>query len=186
MIDKLPQRHTIRLADYDYSCEGLYFITICCKDKVCHFGEIVNGEMILNDAGKIAKEEWLRTSELRNNIELREFIFMPNHMHGIIEITDVGANCIRPQTILGVCDTPLQEEYNKFRSPSNTIGSIIRGYKSAVAKQINKLYKVSGTNSIWQRNYYEHIIRNDQSYQQITEYIINNPFNWEHDKYYNN
>jgi len=152
----------------------------------CHFGEVINGEMILNDVGKIAKEEWLKTSVLRNDIELREFIIMPNHIHGIIEIIDVGANCIRPQLKEpGVCDTPLQKENNKFRSPSNTVGSIIRGYKGAVTKRVNALYGTQKTKSIWQRNYYEHIIRNDQSHQQITEYIINNPINWKQDNYYN-
>lgn len=182
----LPQRHTIRLTDYDYSQEGLYFVTICCQDKICRFGKINNSEVVLNEAGRIAHEEWLKTPQLRPNVELGEFIIMPNHMHGIIIINnnDVGTNCIRPTT-MGVLNTPLQQCGNgEFRSPSQTLGSIIRGYKSAVTKQIKQLYNAPDIR-LWQRNYYEHIIRNEVSYKNISDYIVNNPYNWANDDYYN-
>ena len=91
-IQDLPKRHSIRLYEYDYSQEGLYFVTICTKDKICLFGNIVDEEMVLNDVGRIAHEEWKNTEVLRKNIRLGEFIIMPNHVHGIIEITSVGAN----------------------------------------------------------------------------------------------
>lgn len=178
----LPKRYSIRLHGYDYSQEGLYFVTICVKDKVCLFGNIVDDEMVLNDAGRIAYQERLNTKILRKNVRLDEFVIMPNHVHGIIEITDVGANCIRPQTTTDECNSPLQTE-NKFRSPSQTLGAIIRGYKAAVTKQINKLHETQNI-TIWQRNYYEHIIRNDESYQKITEYIYENPKDWKRDDYY--
>lgn len=176
----LPQRHTIRLTDYDYSQEGLYFVTICCQDKICRFGNISNSEVILNESGKIAHDEWLNTPQLRPNIELGTFIIMPNHIHGIIIVRNqiVGTNCIRPNIDKnGVCNTPLQP-------PSQTLGAIIRGYKSAVTKQIKQLNNVSDIR-LWQRNYYEHIIRNEASFSNISDYIVNNPYNWENDDYYN-
>lgn len=179
--DTLPSRRTIRLQGYDYSSSGIYFVTICTQDRICLFGEVIDGEMVLNNAGKIAYNEWIKTSELRNNIELGEFTIMPNHMHGIIIINDVGANCIRPNEtndITGVCNTPL-------RSPIQTVGAIIRGYKSAVTRQINN-YSPLQKEKIRQRNYYEHIIRNEKSYNNITDYIAGNPINWQSDDYYIN
>lgn len=143
--------------------------------------------MILNENGKIAFDEWLKTPEIRNNVELCEFVIMPNHMHGIIRLFDRGeldspetneldspeTNELHSIDRRGVCKTPL-------RSPSQTIGAIVRGYKSSVTRQIaiNK--------KLWQRNYHEHIIRDEQSYQNISKYIINNPAKWEDDKFYNN
>jgi REP element-mobilizing transposase RayT len=185
---------SIRLKGYDYSQEGLYFITICCHRRgELHmpFGHIENGEMILNEYGTVAYFEWLKTPELRTNVELGEFIIMPNHMHGIIRVhgrgelhspdipnelhsTDIPIELHLPDN-RGVCKTPL-------RSPSQTIGAIIRGYKSSVTKQSNEL---GFDGKLWQRNYYEHIIRNEQSFQTISEYIMNNPAKWVDDKFYN-
>lgn len=182
MTIPVPQRKTIRFQGYDYSQEGLYFVTLCCWDKVCRFGKVQIGEMVLNEMGEIARTEWLKTEQIRQNVELGEFIIMPNHMHAIIIINNniaVGANCIRPDVDVqnGVCNTPLQ-------SPSHTIGAIIRGYKSAVTRQIKLMYGMQDIR-IWQRNYYEHIIRNDHSYQNISDYIKSNPSNWLQDDYYN-
>ena len=203
----LPQRRSIRLEGYDYSQAGLYFITICCQARICRFGKVVNGEMILNEYGKIANNEWINTPNIRKNVELDAFVIMPNHMHGIIRITVRGElhspemhspemhspalqsemdNRISGTRVMsdilglkqyekvGVCNTPL-------RSPSQTIGAIIRGYKSSVTKQMGM---VGFGEKLWQRNYYEHIIRDEQSYQRISEYIINNPAKWAGDKFY--
>lgn len=186
----IHHRRSIRLKGYDYSSEGLYFITLCVNDKKSLFGEIKNGEMILNQYGEIAREEWIRTTELRKNITLGDFIFMPNHMHCIISI-----------------DYQIRKTNNTigdFKSPSNTIGAIIRGYKGASTKIINfllreKIKKKNSTGesqfaptlkspsqgSIWQRNYYDIIIKTDQAYQNISSYIINNPKNWNKDKFNN-
>jgi len=90
----LHHRHTIRLKEYDYSQEGLYFVTICCQDMICRFGKIENGDMILNDAGKIVYEEWENSAGIRKEIEIHEYVVMPNHFHAIVEI--VGAYGIRP------------------------------------------------------------------------------------------
>lgn len=220
-----PQKHhrrSIRLKGYDYSQAGAYFITICTKDRQCLFGDIINGEMILNEMGKIAYDEWLKTPELRPNVSLDVFAIMPNHMHGIIVINDDNTgrgelhspnNDIinesdppnielnRPNHIVhdrqhrgefdspndiiygGEFDSPLPgaQSSTPFRSPSNNIGAIVRGYKSSVTKQIN-LLNYGG--SVWQRNYHEHIIRNERSYQRIYDYIIDNPKNWIDDRFY--
>jgi REP element-mobilizing transposase RayT len=83
---RIHHRRSIRLKGYDYSQAGWYFITICCQGRICRFGHIENGEIILNEYGKIARDEWMRTTEIRPNVELGEFVIMPNHLHGIIQI----------------------------------------------------------------------------------------------------
>lgn len=177
----IHHRRSIRLKGYDYSQAGLFFITICCQNRICRFGDVVDGEMKLNEYGQIANDEWVKTPEIRPNVELGEFIIMPNHMHGIIRLYGKGelhspqmTNELNVSDILGVCKTPL-------RSPSQTIGALVRGYKSSVTKQLGLL---GFDEKLWQRNYWEHIIRNEQSYQTISEYIINNPAKWADDKFY--
>ena len=168
-------RRSIRLKGYDYSQPGLYFITLCCQNRICRFGHIENGETILNELGLVAYNEWLKTAEIRKNVELGEFIVMPNHFHAIVRLLGRGelyspdnTNEFHSPDNLGVFDTPLH-------SPSQTIGAIVRGYKSSVTKQLGIL---GFTEKIWQRNYHERIIRDEQSYLKISEYIINNPANW--------
>jgi REP element-mobilizing transposase RayT len=194
----LHHRRSIRLKGYDYSQAGLYFITICCQNRICRFGKIENGKMILNEYGQIAQQCWLEIPEHFPDAILHEFVIMPNHIHGIIEITgNVGAkNILPPQTtnVQNVGAKNLSPEYNNYAnnvgaknfSPlqtpqrpngtSRTIGSIVRGFKIGVTKQFDE--------TIWQRNFYEHIIRNEQSYQNISDYIIHNPENWTEDKFY--
>jgi len=176
----LASRKSIRLDNHDYSSEGFYFITICCFEKRCLFGDILNNEMVLNTFGKIAFDEWFKTESLRPNIKMHEFIVMPNHIHGIINILHpVGASCARPhyELLAGERSSPL-------RGPSQTIGAIVRGYKAAVTSAINKLNNKS--NSIWQRNYHEHIIKNDESHIKIADYIVNNPCTWNNDSIHPN
>ena len=186
-------RRSIRLQGYDYSQAGLYFITICCEDRICRFGQVENGTMILNKYGQIAYDEWMKTPEIRPNVKLHEFVVMPNHIHGIIQLLDIGRGELHspddnelhspddklhsPDDNRGVCKTPL-------RGPSQTIGAIVRGYKSSVTKQINLLRAFDTPIKLWQRNYHDHIIRNEQSYQRISEYIKNNPAKWDDDKFY--
>ncbi len=190
-----PDRRSIRLKDYDYSQPGEYFITICTRNHECTLGEIINGEMQLNEIGKIIEEEWLRTENIRPDVQLDSYVIMPNHVHGIIILNEgrgtfksdipVGANCHSPYEQLrnnllnngAYIDTPLQ---NTFRSPSNTIGAIVRGLKSTTTKRINE---ISGTPGIqfWQRNYYEHVIRNDRELDIIRDYIHNNITKWAFD-----
>ena len=208
-------RQSIRLNGYDYSREGVYFITICTQNMECLFGEIVKCKMVLNDIGRMVESELLYTSELRKNVEIDELIIMPDHIHFIINIKElfhnpVGAYCIRPT----LNSRPTQDsheyqgEYNNegyknracinrayinrayinrayintpLRSPSQTIGAIVRGFKSAATKQINLFRNVQGV-PIWQRNYFEEIIRDENQLNKTREYIINNPMKWELNK----
>ncbi len=194
---QIHHRKSIRQKGYDYSQAGLYFITICTHNRECLFGKIVGvenfqPEMILNEAGKIANECWLEIPKHFPNAVLHEHIVMPNHVHGIIELTDathVGAENFLPlqnnmtQTV-GVENFQPLPQRNEFQKMiPRSIGSIIKGFKIDVtvgAKNILPDVK------IWQRNYHEHIIRSEQSYQTISEYIINNPAQWNEDKFHNN
>jgi REP element-mobilizing transposase RayT len=143
------------------------------------FGDVVNGEMKWNDAGKIADECWMDIPKHFPNSVLHQHIVMPNHIHGIIELSDivpVGAKNFSPLQIPEPSSQP-------FSSPSKTIGSIVRGYKIGVTKWMRQNTDLF---YVWQRNYYEHIIRNKQSYQRISEYIMNNPETWTEDRLFNN
>ncbi len=125
-------------------------------------------------------EEWKKTSEIRNEIELGSFIVMPNHVHGIVFInTDNSRNL--PSQTKDIDTSPIKlENAPQLHSPSKTIGALVRGYKSAVTKQINSSF-VSPNSKIWQRNYYEHIIRSEAALQKIDSYICQNPITWEDD-----
>ncbi len=174
-------RRSIRLEGYDYASEGGYFITIVAHGRKCLFGSVVNEEIKLNDFGRMVREEWFNTSKIRSNIELLEdeFVVMPNHIHGIIWIMDRADGEVSQATYSPVgaySHTPL-------RSPSNTIGSIIRGFKGAVTTRIN-IYRGRKGSPIWQRNYYEHIINSERDYENIVEYISFNPLAWQTDKEY--
>lgn len=204
-----PQKHhrrSIRLQGYDYSQEGLYFITICCQDRAHLFGEIVDGDMIFNDAGLQAEKCWQDIPNHFPNVVLHEFVIMPNHIHGIIEFV-VGANNYSPNNDSPnekLSDNTIFLERNDmaklnamkdgakdfsplpnatWRSPSKTIGSVVRGFKIGVTKWMRNNTNVV---NVWQRNYYDHIIRNEQDYCRISKYIKNNPLLWKEDRFYDN
>ncbi|HJS20143.1 MAG TPA: transposase [Anaerolineales bacterium] len=171
-------RRSIRLKGYDYTQSGAYYITIVTYQRQHFFGEGVNGEMRLNALGQIAHDEWFKTAALRPYVSLYEdqFVVMPNHVHGIIWI----------QNALGHGDAVTQRE--EFGKPvSHSIPTIVRAYKSAVTYAVNGLLGHGDVVPqrgavLWQRNYYEHIIRDEKSLQAIRQYILNNPRNWEHDE----
>jgi len=166
-------RHSVRLKGYDYSQSGAYFITICTNGRQCVLGEFWEGTIILNENGRIVNNERLKTSEIRQNVTLDEYIIMPNHIHGIINIVETNNN------VGAHGNVPLQIE--KFgKSTSNSIPTIIKLFKSTVTKQINIIRGTPGE-KFWQRNYYEHIIRNGDELNKIREYIIYNPLKWELD-----
>ena len=156
-------RRSIRLKEYDYSQPGAYFITIATFQRDCLFGQITNEEMQLNEFGKIAGECWYAIPEHFVNVELAAYVIMPNHVHGIIVtrenklLSSVGARHASPLPPRGV--------------KPNSLGAIIGSFKSAVTKRI-------GQKNIWQRNYYEHIIRNEKEWDKIHRYIESNPVNW--------
>ncbi len=174
---KIHHRWSIRLKEYDYSRAGAYFITICCGDRICRFGAIVENEMVLNEFGQIAYNEWLKLSDRFANFELDVFQIMPNHMHGIIVLTPVGAT---------LAVAPKKAEASHAPTLLGTISDIVGAYKSLVANGCLEIYKSKNEmmGKLWQRNYYEHIIRNENSYQNISNYIINNPAKWKGDKFY--
>ncbi len=171
-------RHSIRLPFYDYAQAGLYFVTICTHERRPLFGVVVDGEMVLTEAGNIAKDTWLQTPVLRPNITLHDFIVMPNHLHGIIEI--VGAQRLRPNNLI-TGQEAWRENGREHRAP--TLGDVVRGYKSSVSKHIKAL-KDTSIDTVWQRNYHEHVIRNEQSYLNIAQYIQSNPLRWQDDRYW--
>ena len=165
-------RRSIRLRGYDYSQMGAYFVTICTRDKKCLFGRIVDGKMVLNRFGEVARDEWNETANIRRNVELDEYVIMPNHLHGIIVISDSrGGTRPRASTV------------ESFGKPiPSSLPTIVRGYKAAVTRRIGDLQKTRKRTPVWQRNYYEHIIRNEEDLRKAREYIINNPLKWELDK----
>lgn len=136
--------------------------------------------MVLNDFGKIAHHEWLQTENIRDNVELDVFVIMPNHMHAIFGIK-ADVHEFRRPTVRAYRDTKQPKTNREFKSPSKTVGAIVRGYKSTVTKQINQIRETPGQ-KIWQRNYYEHIIRNEKSLERIRDYIQNNPASWQEDQ----
>lgn len=205
---QIHHRRTIRLKGYDYSQAGLYFVTICCQDRICRFGKIVNHEMILNEFGTIAYNEWIKLHERFSNFELDVFQIMPNHMHGIILLNDDVARApLAGAQNTGMQINHIQNANNKtnLESPSGqpkqhspsgqpqgivpantTVGNMVGAYKSLVFNACLDNYKMKNETmgKLWHRNYYEHIIRNEKSYINISEYIINNPSKWNDDKFF--
>ena len=196
----IHHRRSIRLKGYDYAQAGLYFITLCCYDRTCLFGYVTVGaenlppEMILNDAGKTANECWLEIPKHFPNVILHEHIVMPNHVHGIIELTGNDAplqkinadnngvkHFLSENRTKHFLSENRAKDFSPLRSPSKTVGSIVRGFKIGVTKWFRGNTEIE---TAWQRNYHEHIIRNEQSYQTIANYIINNPAKWAQDKFY--
>ncbi len=232
-------RRSIRLQGYDYSQPGAYFITLCTQNRECLFGEILNGEMRLNEFGVLVKNEWLKTGIIRPNIVIDAFVVMPNHLHGILIITGNddgrgfrGGGGRGRDTLQRVSTTKSEMESDtksdmesdmesdtesdtesdmesdtgmgtktieQFGKPTkNSIPTIVRLFKSTTTKQINQLrrdtlqrvstpmQRVSTTpmQPLWQRNYYEHIIRNEIELNRIRQYIIDNPKKWKTDENY--
>ena len=171
------RRRSIRLPGYDYSQPGYYFVTICSYQRQCLFGQIVNGEMQLNQYGEIVREEWLKSLIIRPETELDRYVVMPNHFHGIVIINTVRANSGSP--------LPSTSVHNNFSMKPRSLSSIMAGFKSSVTKNINLIRHAPGT-PVWQRNYYEHIICTEESLNRIRTYIDNNPLSWHLDQLHPN
>ena len=170
-------RHkSIRLKGYDYTQSGAYFVTICAQDKKNLFSQIVDGNVILNEFGKIIENEWVKTGQIRKNVIIDEYVIMPNHLHGIIIIKNDHDD--RNGTQRRVATANIES----FGKPvSGSLPTIVRGFKSTTTRQINELRNMPEM-PLWQRNYYEHVVRNDDDLNEIREYIINNPLKWDLDK----
>jgi len=181
-----PNRHhrrSIRLKGYDYSQAGAYFITLCTQDRACLFGKVVNGEMRLNDAGRMVLAEWNRLPERFPHLVLDAFVVMPNHVHGILVITDPAptAGATLGATVGATVGATLV-----VAPTAPTVGNIIGAFKSRVTVEYIRGVKTSGwppfRGRLWQRNYYEHIIRNERALNAIRQYIMENPRRWHRDR----
>lgn len=166
------ERKKMRLNNYNYSKNGYYFVTICIKDKQEYFGEIEDNLMKLNDYGKIAKKYWIEIPKHFKNIQLHDFVIMPDHIHGIIEIYDHYNNCINNE-LLSI------NEY--LINNSKLLPKIISQYKSSVSRCIKKQY--NDYNFLWQRSYYDVIIHSETKFEIIRKYIIENPLKWSDKQY---
>jgi putative transposase len=248
----IHKRRSIRLEDYDYSQEGVYFVTVCTYQKAQIFGEIINSEMVLSNIGIVVRDEWFNIGGIHKEIELGEFVVMPNHIHGIIMIKsdelDVGVYAVNPNTSnpmnektvcgglhrtpeVGLRRKPLHDHRRGMKPKS--LGSFVNGFKGSVTSRtikicnsldfnsnqivqnqtnvgvcaanpntanpntanpntanpntvnpntVNPRHKTGEYQPIWQRNYYEHIIRDEKEFLKITNYIYNNPQNWATDE----
>jgi REP element-mobilizing transposase RayT len=195
---QIHHRRSIRLQGYDYSQNGAYFITLCTHNRECLFGQIQNGQMILNEYGKIVEQCWNNLSNHYDNIELDAYVIMPNHFHGIILITDNVDNVDNVRAIrelpihelprqrkheLPIHELPRQQQKQRQQQRRKMLlPKIVGRFKMNSAKQINQMRNTPGI-SVWQRNYYEHIIRDEKSLENIRNYIINNPAKWQDDDY---
>lgn len=159
-------RRSTRLRDYDYSRAGAYFITVCTKGRKSLFREVKDGEVVLNELGRIAEEEWRKSAQVRIEIDLDAWVVMPSHIHGIVIIADERRRGDRPVARGG--------------PRARSLGAMMAGFKSAATKRINTMRGTPGA-SVWQRNYYEHIIRNESALDRIRQYIANNPAGWSED-----
>ncbi len=171
---KKQDRKHMRLAWYDYSQAGLYFVTICTKNRHQFFGNVKNGKMILNKYGYIVRDYWENIPDHFMNVKLRESITMPDHFHGIIRL-DFSDNKLFLGNHLDV-ENQL-DAINRTPTGIVKIGAVVRSFKAGCTYAINKMDNNFGV-TIWQRNYYDHIIRDKNEYERISNYIKNNPKNW--------
>ncbi len=172
----IHHRRSIRLRDYDYSQAGAYFVTICVLQRECIFGEIVDGEMIMNEMGRIVLATWTDLPNHYKHIILDEYMVMPNHVHGIIDIIGAGLDAVGPGLDMvgaGLKPAPTEKQH--------ALPEIIRRFKTFSSRRINVFRNKPGC-SVWQRNYYERIIRNENELSRAREYVVNNPLKWELDK----
>jgi putative transposase len=207
----MHRRRSIRLRGYNYSQEGPYFVTICIQNRECLFGEVADGEMRLNDAGKMVSDAWQRMLARFPHAGIDEFIVMPNHFHGILILSRRGEPCVRPD----VCVRPdffignhtsgeciqgdrvntgecIQGEH-KVRpykehprgTMSDSVGRMVQAFKSVTTGEyvcgVRKFNWRPFRYRLWQRNYYEHIIRDEDELNRIRQYVRENPLQWESD-----
>ena len=178
----LPDRQSTRLRGYDYASAGAYFVTICAHERRCLFGEIVDGAMSVSALGQIVEACWVSIPTHFPSTTLDDFVVMPNHVHGIIVLGDtdtppVGAQHAAP----AMPDAPEDAgSAHRINVPAGSLGAIVRSFKAAATKRINDLRRSPGE-SVWQRNYYDHIIPDQEGLMRVRAYIANNPARWAFD-----
>ena len=209
MSEKFRDKYRIpsnRLRGWDYASSGHYYITIVTAGRNRLFGDIVNGEMILNDLGQIVYDEFFKSFELREELFLGEFVLMPDHLHAIVILDKSKCECSghvgmhdrvgthdRVETH-GRASLPQPQPQSqpltpKFHRQPQSISSFVAGFKSSTIKRIDDwidsnnvaMAKFNKNNPLWQSNYHDHIIRNETEYRHISDYIIRNPIEWEED-----
>jgi putative transposase len=158
MDDDLPRRHSIRLWGYDYSQTGAYFVTICTHERRCLLGRIIDARIFLSPIGELVAREWAASAKMRRDVELDAFVIMPNHLHGIV--------------LLG---------RSEAAAAARPLGAMVRGFKAATTRAVAAA-GCSFQHPLWQRNYYDHIIRNENSLEAIRAYIADNPAKWAQDR----
>ncbi|MEW5700830.1 MAG: transposase [Candidatus Zixiibacteriota bacterium] len=166
----LPHRRSVRIAGYDYTRAGAYFVTICTRDRACILGDVVDGTVHLNPLGCAARHEWMVIPTHHPQVVLDVFVVMPNHVHGIIILSHPSGTARR---------APTEERF--ARPVAGSLPTIVRAFKSASTRSINLLRRTPGA-AVWQRNYYEHVIRNEDELLRAREYIVNNPLRWSLDR----
>ena len=166
-------RRSIRLKGYDYTQTGTYFVTLCTHNRACLFGAVLDGNVQLNDAGRMAEATWTDLPARFTHVNLDALVVMPNHIHGILI---VGAQFIAPDHLPQPSRAYAQQGAMN-RAP--TLGEIVRAYKAVSTRMIRQTVNSTFT---WQRNYYEHVIRNEESLNRIRQYILDNPARWEFDR----
>jgi len=193
-----PQRRSIRLKGYDYSSPGAYFVTVCTRERLPLLGMVNNAEIILTPIGHIVEAFWNLIPQYFKGVGLDVYVVMPNHLHGVIVLSGEGrgealaegvsrlnqeetANA-SPLHPLGT-DNPPSTRRNPRGTQRGSLGAIIQNFKSVSTRKGNQLRGTPGV-SLWQRNYYEHIIRNKNELNRIRRYIVDNPLKWEWDKYH--
>ncbi len=199
-----PEKHhrrSIRLRGYNYSRAGAYFVTICVKNRECLFGEIQNGKVILNDFGKIIDYHWQKIPTHFENAALDEYIVMPNHFHAVLWLVGDGGKMANPEnavtgiTVVGAKHSgqsivtehddvagnasPLRPRHPNGTKPGS-LSAVIQNFTSITSRKINRIRKTPGK-KLWQRNFHDHIIRNDRELFNICQYIIDNPLKWKID-----
>ncbi len=156
-------RRSIRLVGFDYTKPGAYFVTVCIRQRECLLGKCQDNQVQLSRYGEVVKFNWLNLTNVYPHVALDAFIIMPNHIHGIIILKDCPENKL------------------ETKEKQTGLSEVICSLKRFSARRINQLHNIKGI-SVWQRGYYEHIIRNERSLNNIREYIVNNPVNWQEDE----
>jgi len=159
------ERRSLRLPAFEYSQPGFYFVTICCYRKRQLFGKFENHGLTLSEFGKISSNAWSQIPDHFDHVKLDALTVMPNHLHGILHFEGRGT----------ACRAPTEESFG--RPVASSLPTVIRSYKSAVTRKIN-LIRSTHASPVWQRNYYEHIIRSEESLNQYRRYIDENPLRW--------
>jgi putative transposase len=172
---RFRHRRSIRLRSYGYAWRGFYFVTVCAYQRQCLLGEVLDRRMILNESGLIVDEEWRKAPLIRPSVRLDAFVVMPNHFHGILQLSPI----ISAEVVGATCGRPSGD--GRQGPESKSVGAILAGFKSACTSRFNGLRGTSGV-PLWQRNYFERVIRDEEELLRTRQYIENNPAAWAEDE----